>query len=101
MEFPGGAAVLDDPRGFRETPLWLREQGVIVFADALTERNGVLRTWTMHDLVGRAVGALRSLLGLRFERVIISHGEPVHTRAAYERALELPPWPAGPLHLYA
>jgi hypothetical protein len=22
----------------------------------------------------------------------VSHGEPVHDRAAYERALELPPW---------
>ncbi len=101
MEVPGGAVVLDDPRGFHETPLWLPEQGVIVFADALTERNGVLRTWTMGDLDGRAVRALRSLLDVPFERVIISHGEPVHTRAAYERALELPPWPAGPVHLYA
>jgi hypothetical protein len=24
--------------------------------------------------------------------VIVSHGEPVHDRAAYERALELPMW---------
>jgi len=24
--------------------------------------------------------------------VIVSHGEPVHTRAAFERALELPTW---------
>jgi len=24
--------------------------------------------------------------------VIVSHGDPVHDRAAYERALELPPW---------
>jgi hypothetical protein len=22
----------------------------------------------------------------------VSHGEPVHDRAAFERALELPPW---------
>jgi hypothetical protein len=101
MALPGGAVVLDDPRGFEETPLWLPEQRVIVFGDALTERNGVLRMWTMGDLDGRAVRALRSLLDLPFERVIISHGEPVHTRAAYERALALPPWPAGPLHLYA
>jgi len=41
---------------------------------------------------------LRAMLHLPFERVIISHGEPVHTRDAYERALELPQWPAGPLH---
>jgi hypothetical protein len=26
------------------------------------------------------------------------HGEPVHTREAFKRALELPQWPAGPLH---
>jgi hypothetical protein len=24
--------------------------------------------------------------------VIVAHGEPVHDRAAFERALELPPW---------
>jgi hypothetical protein len=24
--------------------------------------------------------------------VIVSHGEPVHDRAEYERALERPPW---------
>jgi hypothetical protein len=101
MALPGGAVALDDPRGYSGTPLWLPEPRVIVFADALTERKGVLRTWAMSDLDGRAVRALRSLLDVPFERVIISHGEPVHTRAAYERALELPPWPAGPLHLYA
>ena len=33
--------------------------------------------------------------------MIISHGEPVHSRAEYERALERPPWPGSPLHLYA
>lgn len=36
--------------------------------------------------------ALRKMLDLPFERVIVSHGEPVHTRAAFERALEAPPW---------
>jgi hypothetical protein len=34
--------------------------------------------------------ALRKLLDLPFEHVIVSHGEPVHDRAALERALELP-----------
>jgi hypothetical protein len=47
----------------------------------------VLRTWTIADLDGRAARALRGLLDLPFERVIVSHGEPVLTRAAYERAL--------------
>jgi hypothetical protein len=36
--------------------------------------------------------ALRALLELPFEHVIGSHGEPVHDRAAFERALALPPW---------
>jgi hypothetical protein len=36
--------------------------------------------------------ALRALLELPFEHVIVSHGEPVHDRAAYERALEMPPF---------
>jgi len=26
---------------------------------------------------------------------VVSHGEPVHDRAAYERALALPPWSDG------
>ena len=36
--------------------------------------------------------ALRALLELPFELVIVAHGEPVHDRAAFERALEPPPW---------
>jgi hypothetical protein len=36
--------------------------------------------------------ALRELLELPFEHVIVSNGEPVRTRAAYERALKLTPW---------
>jgi hypothetical protein len=32
------------------------------------------------------------LLDLPFEHVIVSHGEPVHDRAAFERALQLEPW---------
>ena len=98
---PGGAVALADPRGFKETPLWLPEQRVLVFGDALTERNGELRTWTMADVDGSAPRALRALLRLPFERVIISHGEPVHSRVEYERALERRPSPGSPLHLYA
>lgn len=101
MTLPGGAVVLADPRRFNETPLWLPEQRVIVFADGMTERNGELRMWTMADIDGSAPRAFRALLDLPFERVIISHGEPVHERAEFERALERRPWPAGPLHLYA
>jgi hypothetical protein len=36
--------------------------------------------------------ALRELLKLPFELVIVSHGEPVHTRVEYELALKIPPY---------
>jgi glyoxylase-like metal-dependent hydrolase (beta-lactamase superfamily II) len=39
----------------------------------------------MHE--ERALPDLRAMLTLPFERVIISHGEPVHTRDAFARAL--------------
>jgi hypothetical protein len=32
------------------------------------------------------------LLPLPFELVLVSHGEPVHTRDGFLRALELPPY---------
>jgi glyoxylase-like metal-dependent hydrolase (beta-lactamase superfamily II) len=90
-ELPGGFVALYDGRGRTETPLWLPEQRTIVFADAMTTSDGELRVWwtPWHDK--RVVPALRELLDLPFERVIVAHGDPVHDRAAFERALELPP----------
>jgi hypothetical protein len=89
---PGGLEALYDGRGRNETPLWLPEQRTIVFADALTAPGGELRVWATPWHEERALPALRALLDLPFERVIVSHGEPVHDRPAYERALELPPY---------
>jgi glyoxylase-like metal-dependent hydrolase (beta-lactamase superfamily II) len=91
-ELPGGLLALYDGRGRNETPLWLPEQRALVFADALTARAGELRVWSTPWHEERALPALRALLELPFEHVIISHGEPVHDRAAYERALERAPW---------
>jgi len=92
-ELPGGLVGLYDGRGRNETPLWLPEQKTVVFADALTAPEGELIVWgTLPWHEERVLPALRALLELPFERVIVSHGEPVHDRAAYERALELPPW---------
>ena len=89
---PGGLTALYDGRGKNETPLWLPKQKTIVFADALTAQGGTLRIWATPWHQERVVPVLRDLLKLPFEQVIVSHGKPVHTRAAYERALELPPW---------
>ena len=91
-ELPGGLVALYDGRGRNETPLWLPEQQTLVFADALTAPRGELLVWATPWHEERALPALRALLELPFEHVIVSHGEPVHDRAAYERALELPPW---------
>jgi hypothetical protein len=91
-ELPGGFTALHDGRGRNETPLWLPDHRALVFADALTAQAGELRVWSTPWHEERALPALRTLLELPFEHVIVSHGEPVHDRAAYERALERPPW---------
>jgi len=91
-ELPGGVLALYDGRGRNETPLWLPEQRTLVFADALTAPEGELLVWATPWHEERALPALRALLELPFEHVIVSHGAPIHDRAAYERALERPPW---------
>lgn len=91
-ELPGGLVALYDGRGRNETPVWLPEQRALVFADALTAPGGELRVWATPWHEQRALPALRELLELPFEHVLVSHGEPVHDRAAYERALDRPPW---------
>ena len=90
-ELPGGLFALFDGRGRNETPLWLPEQRTIVFADALTAPERELRVWWTPWHEQRVLPALRELLDLPLERVIVSHGDPVHDREAFERALELPP----------
>ena len=91
-ELPGGVVALHDGRGRNETPGWVPERRALVFADALTERDGELLVWGTPWHEERVLPALRALLELPFEHVIVSHGEPVHDRAAFERALELPPF---------
>jgi glyoxylase-like metal-dependent hydrolase (beta-lactamase superfamily II) len=91
-QLPGGLVALYDGRDRCETPLWLPEQRALVFADALTAPGGELRVWATPWHEQRVLPALRALLEFPFELVIVSHGEPVHTRAAYERALSAAPW---------
>jgi hypothetical protein len=92
LTLPGGLVTLHDGRNLNETPLWLPEQRTIVFADALTAPHGELLVWSTPWPQEQLLSALRDLLKLPFERVIVSHGQPVHSRGAFERALELPPW---------
>ena len=72
--------------------MWVPERRTLVFADGLTAPDGELRVWATPWHEQAVLPALRALLRLPFEHVIVSHGEPVHDRAAYERALTLPPW---------
>jgi glyoxylase-like metal-dependent hydrolase (beta-lactamase superfamily II) len=92
MELPGGLRALHDGRGRNETPLYLPEQRALVFADGMTAPDGVLRVWDTPWHVERVLPALRAMLELPFERVLVSHGEPVHSRAEFEAALARDPW---------
>jgi hypothetical protein len=94
-ELPGGLLACDDGRGMVETPLYLPEQRALVFADGLTAPGGELRVWASAQHTTRALPALRELLELDFEHVLVSHGEPVHTRADFEAALEREPHSEG------
>jgi hypothetical protein len=91
-ELPGGLQAHYDGRGGMETPLYLPEQRALVFADGMTAPGGVLRVWGTAWHEERTLPALRALLELPFERVLVSHGEPVHDRAEFEAALERTPW---------
>jgi hypothetical protein len=91
FELPGGLVALHDGRGRNETPLWLPEQRALVFADGLTAPEGELRVWWTPWHEQRVLPALRDLLELPFELVLVSHGEPVHDRAAFEAALRREP----------
>jgi hypothetical protein len=95
LELPGGLHALHDGRGKLETPVYLPEQRAVVFADAMTAPGGILRVWATPWHEERALPALRALLELPFEHVLVSHGEPVHTRSDFEAALERKPWGAG------
>jgi hypothetical protein len=91
-ELPGGLQAHHDGRGVMETPLYLPEQRALVFADALTAPDGVLRVWATPWHEARTLPALQALLALDFEHVLVSHGEPVHDRDAFVAALEREPW---------
>jgi len=54
-----------------------------------------LRAWAAPLYEQRTLPALRALLALPFEHVLVSHGEPVHAREDFVAALEREPW-SGP-----
>jgi glyoxylase-like metal-dependent hydrolase (beta-lactamase superfamily II) len=92
LELPGGLVPQYDGRSREETPMWVPERRTLVFADGMTAPDGELRVWHTPWHEQAVLPALRAMLDLPFEHVIVSHGEPVHDRAAFERALDLSPW---------
>ena len=92
-ELPGGLVALYDGRGRNETPLWLPEQrDARLRRRADRPRRGAARLGDSGARGAGAAGAPESCSSCPFERVIVSHGAPVHDRAEFERALERPPW---------
>jgi Metallo-beta-lactamase superfamily len=89
---PGGLRALHDPRRRAETPVYIAEHATLVFADGMTAPGGELRVWGTYWHEDVSMPAFRALLDLPFERVLVSHGEPVHTRADFEAALRRDPW---------
>ena len=91
---PGGLRAFDDGRGMAETPVYLPEQRALVFADALTAPGGELRVWAsaQHERA-RAPRPARAARA-DFEYVLVSHGEPLHTREDFVAALEREPYSA-------
>ncbi len=90
---PGGLIGLDGQRAF-ETIYWLPEQRALVPGDSLLgDTTGRLRVppeqWLRDTTQAEFKAALRGLLDLPVELVLVSHGEPVleEGRAALERAL--------------
>ena len=89
---PGELQTLYDGRRGVETPVYLPEQRALVFADGMTAPGGVLRIWGTPWYEERTLPAFRALLEVPFDQVLVSHGEPVHTREDFEAALEREPW---------
>jgi hypothetical protein len=91
-ELPGGLLALDDGRGKNERPVFLPDQCALVFADGMTAGDdGLLRIWSSPRHESHVLPAFRRMLELPFAIVCVSHGEPVHDRAAFEAALERAP----------
>jgi glyoxylase-like metal-dependent hydrolase (beta-lactamase superfamily II) len=102
-ELPAGASAhkIGKPLRF-ETPLHLPSHRALVFGDAVAEVGGELRVWS-GERVDPGVSrfyrdrfnpTLEPLLELDFDRVLVTHGQPVLEggRKQLERALRAEPW---------
>ena len=100
---PAGASAhrIGKPRRF-ETPLLLPSHRALVFGDAVAEVDGALRVWSDRSVDAdltrfyreRFNPTLEPLLELGFDRVLVTHGEPVLEGGPgkLEEALRAEPW---------
>jgi hypothetical protein len=100
---PAGASAhrIGRPRRF-ETPLHLPGHDALAFGDAVAEVDGALRLWadgSVDEDVSRFYHerfnpTLEPLLELDFDRVLVTHGEPVLERGREQlaKALRAEPW---------
>ena len=85
-----------------ETPLHVPSHKALVFGDAVAEEGGRLRVWAMERVNERVERfyrerfnpTLKPLLELDFERVLVTHGQPVMKdgKKALRSALRSKPW---------
>jgi glyoxylase-like metal-dependent hydrolase (beta-lactamase superfamily II) len=102
-ELPAGATAykIGKPRR-HETPLLLPSHKALVFGDAVAEVDGALRVWAGGRVDARVKRfyrdrfnpTLEQLLEFDFERVLVTHGQPVlaNGRKKLEQALAAEPW---------
>jgi hypothetical protein len=91
---PGRIRLLDDGRWRQETPAYLPEQRAVVFSDGvMCDPSGELRIWDTPWHERRVVPAIRTILEEHeIDHVLVSHGDPIHTRSDLEQSLEREPW---------
>jgi hypothetical protein len=102
-ELPGGVTAhrIGKPRR-QEMPLHLPSHRALVFGDAVAEVDGSLRVWADRKIDQKVERfyrerfnpTLEPLLELDFERVLVTHGQPVMKDAKDElrAALQRKPW---------
>lgn len=100
---PGGvtAHTIGKPRRF-ETPLHLASHDALVFGDAVAEVGGRLVVWATEKVDAKVERfyrerfnpTLEPLLDLDFDKVLVTHGQPVLTKGkeALRSALKRRPW---------
>jgi hypothetical protein len=100
---PAGASAhrIGKPRRY-ETPLYLPSHRALAFGDAVAEVDGALRVWSERSVDAdvsrfyreRFNPTLEPLLELDFDRVLVTHGQPVLEggRAKLAHALRAEPW---------